>query len=871
MSQPYQQSIESLYKSVNTSIHGLTSKAVSKKLEKFGKNEIKKITHFSKLKIFLRQFTDPLVIILIIAVILSLLIPIVKNSGSLEIKETYDAIFIGIILLLNAFLGFAQEYKAEKSVELLKKLSVPKSTVYRNNKLIRIDSSELVPGDIILFSAGDRITADARIIESTNLRLDESALTGESRPVTKNSGIIKNKVGLAEQYNILFSGTTIVNGSAKALVVATGMETEIGKIATLVQSVEEVRTPLQKRLTHLGKWLGIIVITIAFIIVLAGLFNNLPLAELILIGVSLAVSAIPEGLPAVITVTLALSVNAMIKRKALIKQLKAIETLGNISVICTDKTGTLTKNEMTVSELFVNNKTFQVTGSGFSTKGDFYHNNKKISPKELKLLLEISANCNNASLPNIGDPTELALLVSAAKANIKNSLKRIKEIPFDSVKKYMITTHEVNNKKIDYIKGAPEKLLTICKYININNKIIKLTSSQKKLILDKNKKMAENALRVLAMAYKIGSKTIFVGLQGMIDKPRKEVKNAIQLCKKAGIRVIMITGDQKLTAEAIAKNIGIKGAAIEGKDLDRLSDKELKDTLKNINIFARTNPEHKVRILNILQKEKEVVAMTGDGINDAPALKKADVGVAMAIKGTDIARDASDMVLMDDNFNSIVQAISHGRTVYDNIKKFIKYELSVNFSELFLILTAILIKLPLPLLPLQILWINLATNGLPALALSVEKQEKNVMERKPRNPEESIFKDMKLYLFFGTLFLFLASLFIFTTTLDNLDKARTMALSVSVCYQLLFVFACRSNESLFKIGILSNKKLIYAVLITFLAHLAILYTKLNTVFNVTPLTINDWIKVLILASSGLVIFEISKLLKPILRHQSLLK
>ena len=716
----------------------------------------------------------------------------------------------------------------------------------------------------MVLNAGDKVSADARIIEYENLQIDESSLTGESTPVLKKNKTINKTINLADQKNLVFSGTLVTQGTAKALVCSTGMKTEIGKIATLVQEVKEVKTPLQKRLTHLGKWLGIIVIAVSFIIVLTGLLNKQSFAEMLLIGVSLAVSAIPEGLPAVITVALALSVNSMVKRKALVKQLKAIETLGSVTVIATDKTGTLTKNEMTVSELFVNNETIKVTGTGFKTEGSFLLNNKKISPKNFKLLLEIGANCNNASLPNVGDPTEIALLVSAAKAKIKPFNEKTNEIPFDSEKKYMITS----TKNISYIKGAPEAVLKLCNYININNKIRKLTKKDKDNILKKNDEMASSALRVLSMAYKKNSKTIFVGLQGMIDKPRSEVKSAIELCKQAGIRVLMITGDHKLTAQAIAKQVGISGRSIEGKDLNRLTDSQLKQTLKEVNIVARSSPEHKVRILNILQKEKQVVAMTGDGINDAPALKKADVGIAMAIKGTDIARDASDMVLLNDNFNSIVQAIKQGRHVYDNIKKFIRYLLSVNFSEVLLILVAILMKFPLPLLPLQILWINLATDGLPALALSVEKSEDGVMSKKPRNTKESIFKGIKKPIIISTLIIFSVSLLVFLLYLDNLTKARTMVLTTSILYQLFFVFTCRSDQSLFKIGFFSNRKLVYAVLGTIALHLLLMYSSLNKIFQMSPLNTNDWITTISLASSGLILFEIYKIIRTKIPHSS---
>ncbi len=853
----YQKKSEEVIKELNSSLQGLSSKRAKSLLTKYGPNEIKKTKHFLKLKIFLRQFLDPLVLILIVAVILTLIIPIIENNGSLIIKKTYDSIFIGVIIFLNALLGFVQEFKAEKSIELLKNLSIPKANVYRDGKLKQLDSKELVPGDIIEVNAGDKISADARIIECSFLQTDESALTGESTPISKSSLTILKKVGLADRTNILFSGTTVTQGKAKAVVFATNMETELGKIASLVQTIKEVKTPLQKRLIYLGKWMGLITISISILIILLARIHHQSLSEVLLIGVSLAVSAIPEGLPTVITVVLALSVNSMIKRKILVKKLKAIETLGNVSVVCTDKTGTITKNEMAVSELYVNNETIKVTGEGFSTKGSFLLNNKKIDPKEFSLLLEAGASCNNALLSNIGDPTEIALLISAAKANVKKIEHRIHEIPFDSERKYMVTEHQLHSKNISYIKGAPKEVLGLCRYIKIKNKILPL-SDYKKEILEKNSEMAKKALRVLAMAYKENNKTIFLGLQGMIDPPRKEVKNSIELCKDAGIRVIMITGDQKLTAQSIAREVGIRGEVMGGDEIDKLSNSQLKKALETVNIFARASPQHKVRILTILQKQKEVVAMTGDGINDAPALKQADVGVAMAIKGTDIAREASDMVLLNDNFSSIVNAVQHGRVVYENIKKFIKYLLSVNLSELLLILIAILMKFPLPLLPLQILWINLATDGLPALALSVEKPDRNIMKKKPRSIDENIFTGMKYYLFFGTLFVFISSLIVFLLFLEDLTKARTMVLTVSILYQMFFVFTCRSDESLFKIGFFSNRKLVYAVSITILAHLVLMYSPLSLVFSMTQLNLSEWVIVLLLASPGLIIFEISK-------------
>jgi len=855
----YNLETKEVFNNLKANKNGLTSKQAYSRLKLHGLNEIKRTKRLTTLKIFINQFLNPLVLILIAAVVISLLI-----------SEFIDASVIGIIIILNALLGFSQEYKAEKAIELLKKLSAPQAKVIRNGIKTKIDSKNLVPGDIILLEPGDKISADARLISNNNLYINESTLTGESVPIAKNiSTLSKTKLSVANQLNMVFSGTIVTQGNASAIITSTGMQTELGKVASLVEQTIETKTPLQKRLTKLGKFIGLIVIAIVALVFIIGILNGQNFHQMFLISLSLAVSAIPEGLPIVITIALALGVRAMIKRKSLIRKLQAIETLGSITVIATDKTGTLTKNEMTVSELFINNKTIQVTGHGYETKGNFLLNKKKISSKNFKLLLKIGANCNNASLPSYGDPTEIALLVSAAKAGISKKLKRINEVPFSSEKKYMLTTYSINNKKISYLKGAPEKILEMCNFIKINNTTKRLTKKEKSLILKQNEKMASNALRVLAMAYQINKKTIFVGLQGMIDPPRKEVKSAISLAKKAEIDIIMITGDNIKTAEAIAKQIGIKGYSLQGNEIEKITNKKLQTIVKKTKIFARVNPEHKVRILKALQKNNEIVAMTGDGINDAPALKGADVGIAMAIKGTDVAREASDIVLLDDNFNSIVQAIKEGRTIYDNIKKFLKFLLSVNFSEVFVILTALLLKFPLPLLPLQILWINLVTDSLPALALSKEPSEENIMNKNPRNPKEGILKEIYNYIIIGGILAFLGTLVLFLwelKTTGNLEKARTLAVTTAILFEMFFVFTCRSEKSLFEIGIFKNKYLVAAVSLTIFLQILVIYSPLNLVFELTPLNLVDWIKVILFALPGLLFFEIKKSLHILKSH-----
>ncbi len=843
---------EEVLKELGSSQEGLSQQEATNRLSRYGSNELKKTKKISVVKLILEQFIDPLVIILLAAVVVSFII----SAGK-------DAIAILAIVVLNAAIGFSQEYKAEREIELLKKLSPQKTIVIRNGKKEEINAKNLVVGDIIIISAGDKIPADSRLIEVNNLKIDESSLTGESTTVEKIISVLGKESQVADQKNMVFSGTIAKEGTAIAIVVATGMQTEIGKIAHLVQETEEAETPLQKNIKKLGKTLAIIILSLAFVIFIAGILAKIPAYDIFLTSVSLAISAIPEGLPVIMTLALALSVQVMYKKKALIRKLKAVETLGSVTVIASDKTGTLTKNEMTVTELFVNDSIIQVTGKGYETTGKFLCNGKQVNPDSFKTLLEIGSSCNDAQLPKLGDPTELALLVSAAKAKISPK-KRIAEAPFDPVEKYMTTTHVINNGKIVYIKGATEKLLSISDSILINNSIKKIAKEDKEKILEQNKQMASRALRVLAMAYKKDGKTVFVGLQGMIDPPRKEVGNAIDLCKKAGIKVYMITGDHINTAIAIASQLNIPTSAIEGKELDNMSDADLQKLVKEKFVFARSSPEHKSKILNALQNNKEIVAMTGDGVNDAPALKKANIGIAMNLKGTDIAKESSDMILMDDNFSSIVNAIREGRVVYDNIKKFLKYLLSVNFSELFVVLAALFLKLPIPFLPLQILWINLATDALPALALSKEKGNKAIMSRPPRNPKEHILKGMHLYIIIGGLLAFTAMFSLFLLeylTSHNLEKARTIAVTTSVIFQMFFVFSCKSENSLFEDSLLSNKYLIGAVLLTIVLQILIIYTPMNTVFQFTPLSIKDWILIMLAGSIGFIFFEVKKLIK----------
>jgi len=848
----HDKTIEQTLKELNSSSRGLAEQEAKNRLSRYGLNELKKTKRISIARLILQQFIDPLVLILIGAVIISFII-----------DSSRDAIAILAIVIVNAIIGFSQEYKAEREIELLKKLSSQKTIVIRNNKKLEIDTKNLVPGDIIVIEAGDKIPADARLLEVNNLKIDESSLTGESTTVEKIISVVNKDAQVADQKNMVFSGTIAKEGTAKAVVTSTGMQTEIGKIAHLVQETKVAETPLQKNIKKLGKFLAIIILSLAFIIFIVGIIIKLPVYDIFLTSLSLAISAIPEGLPVIMTLALALSVQVMYRKKALIRKLKAVETLGSITAIASDKTGTLTKNEMTVTELFVNNKIIQVTGRGYETKGNFLYNNKHVSPEEFKTLLEIGSSCNNAELPKVGDPTELALLVSAAKAKMQPR-NRIAEMPFNAAEKIMSTTHLINNKKIIYIKGAPEKLLEMSDYILINNEVKKLSREEKEIILKQNQSMASMALRVLGMAYKQDNKTIFAGLQGMIDPPRSEAKKAIELCKIAGIKVYMITGDHINTAKAIAAQLGLTEKAIEGKDLDRLSEEQMRKVVKENFIFARATPEHKSRLLAALQKNREIVAMTGDGVNDAPALKKADIGIAMNIKGTDIAKEASDMILVDDNFKSIVGAIHEGRIVYDNIKKFVKYILSVNFDEIGVVLYSLIAKTPMPFLPLQILWLNLVTDSLPALALSKEPGEKDIMEKPPRNPNEHILKGSYVYIIVGGILAFLSTLILFLLefkTTGNIDKARTIAVTEAIMFEMFFVFSCKTEKPISRMNFSGNKYLIGAVLLTLILQIIAVYTPLNTVFNFTYLSLKDWFWIVIAASIGFIFFEAKKLIK----------
>lgn len=823
--------------------YGLTNEEAARRTAEYGPNELVKEKRDGPIKIFLRQFHDALIYILIIATIVSF-----------AVGERVDAYIILLILIFNAAFGFIQEFKAERAIDLLKKLTTLKTKVIRDNKQIEIPSSKIVPGDIIILESGDKVPADLRLIEVNNLQTDEASLTGESNPITKTINSLVRSTPLAERKNMLFSGTGVVRGTGKAVVVATGMRTEIGKIADMVQKAEKSETPLQKKLKEFGKFLGYITISISVLVFVIGFIRGMDLIEIFLTAVALAVAAVPEGLPAIVTICLALGVQRMVKRNALIRRLASIETLGCITVICSDKTGTMTKNEMTVTKCFTNHKFFNVTGKGYNDLGEFTDkDNKKIDPvKEFPQMLEVAATCNNASEES-GDPTERALLFAALKGHAKK-LKRNGEIPFDSDTKFMATQHN----GFDYYKGAPEIILEMCNNIVLDNKKRRILPKDRERILEANHEMASSALRVLAMAVKIGKEMYFLGLMGMIDPPKEGVKESLATCETAGIRAVMITGDHPTTAQAVAHQIGMDGSAITGPDLEKLDDEELKEKVINHSIYARVTSAQKVRILKALQSRNEIVAMTGDGINDAPAIKSSDVGVAMSIKGTDIARDSSDMVLTDDHFSSIVNSIEEGRIIYDNIKKFVRYLLAANMAEIGVILVAMLAGMPLPLLPIQILWINLMTDSWPALALGVDPPVKGIMDRKPRKADENILGDLKSFIllvgFMGTVVTL--GMFMWANKRYELDNARTLALTTLMAYEMFVVYSVKNPKPF--TNMMDNKWLNLAVLLSISLQLIVIYTPLNSLFGLVPLLPLEWLLVGITGFAGFLIIELFK-------------
>jgi Ca2+-transporting ATPase len=852
-------------KELQTSEKGLSEQEAQVRLLKYGINELKEEKKISPIEIFLNQFKSILVIILIGATVFSA-----------AIGEVLDAAAIIAIVILNAIFGFFQEYKAEKTIEALKKLSSPESVVLRDGKKQIIPSRLLVPGDIVVLEQGTKVPADLRILEVTDLQIDESVITGESAPVTKKTEIFRNTV-LAERKNMAWMGTVVTYGRGAGIVVETGMKSEMGKIAHTIQEAGEEDTPLQKKLDVFGKKLGIMIMAICGIVVLTGVLRGEPILTMIIVGIALAVAAIPEGLPAVVTITLALGLQKLSKNNAIIRKLPAVESLGSTTVICSDKTGTLTKNEMTVRKIWHTGATISVTGEGYKPEGKFLACDKEISSskdKTLELILRTAALCNNAELETsngvfkiVGDPTEGALIVASQKASLSLAeFPRKKEIPFTSERKMMTTVHATPQKKaIACVKGAPEKILSLCTHYYSNGKPKKLTPADRKKILAANSNLTGEALRVLAIAYKevrgtekekdTENNLTFLGLVGMIDPPRETVAQDIATCRKAGIKVVMITGDHLNTAVAIAKEIRIidspEERAITGEELDKMSDQQLDEIVEQVRVYARVNPEHKVRIVDAFKKKGHIIAMTGDGVNDAPALKKADIGVAMGLNGTDVAKEASDMVLADDNFSSIVAAVKGGRQVYDNIKKFIDYLLSCNLGEVLIVFIAMLIgfrdpatgMVLLPLTAIQLLWINLLTDGLPALALGVDPPSKDLMNRSPRDPKENILsKGMFIDMCIVGVIMLIGTLGLFAYNLPSGGiKAITVAFTAVVIFEMVRALSVRAK---YKVGIFSNRKLILAIASTIALQLVVIYIPfLQPAFETVPLDLMDWIEI----------------------------
>jgi len=843
--------------------NGISEQESSLRLKKYGKNEIREIRRLSALMIFLQQFKSIFILILILAAVFSFFI-----------KHYIDFSVIMIIVLLNSIIGFFQQYRAERIISEMKEFLVPKVKVLRKNKMTEIYSTQLVPGDILIVSEGDKIMADCRILHENMIEVNEAILTGESFPQIKSSIALKTETELADRENMLYTGTTVARGNAKAVVVATGMDTEFGKIAKLVQKPKIEKTPLELKLDQFSKKVAVLIIIFAAITVLIGIFRKEEIGHMILTGIALAVAVIPEGIPAVIAITLALAIGRLQKNNSLVRKLPAAETLGRTTIICTDKTGTITEEEMTVVKLYCNNSFFEIKNH------DFLKEQKKINPnrfKELLHLLKIGILCNNARMEGrkiFGDPTEKAILIAADKAGLAKKSEteketRIIEYSFSSKRKMMSIVRK-NKILTSYVKGAPDVILKNCSKEMVNGRIVHLDEKRKKELHYIYGTMAMQALRVLAFAYRplaskysqdiAESNFIFVGFQGMLDPPRKEVKKAIEECREAGIKVKMITGDSLLTANATAEMIELDGASIEAKELEKLSENDFNKALKEKTIFARITPELKLKIIKSLKKQNEIIAVTGDGVNDVLALKEAHMGIAMGIRGTDVARDISDIILLDDNFSSIVKAVREGRHVYDNMKKSIKFYLAANLGELLLVLIALMFAFPLPLMPLAILWMNLITDSIPSLALSVEKEEENIMKRKPKNPEETILHGIWSFIVFAGLISFVVAFGMFALFYQqDLVKARTMALTTTVFYELFLVFACRSEEkNIWEIGIFSNKMIIYSVLGAFMLQLIAIYTPLAAIFGFKALSLQELGLAILASSAGLIIFEISK-------------
>ncbi|HLR62176.1 MAG TPA: calcium-translocating P-type ATPase, SERCA-type [Lentibacillus sp.] len=880
----YQMDVEAVEQKLHvTTKRGLTDKQAEQRQKQYGPNRLESEKKVSKWLIFLKQFQDFMVLVLLAATLI---------AGMLG--EYVDAIAIMIIVLVNGFLGYFQEQKAEKSLAKLKEMSAPVATVLRDGKWEKLPSQEVVVGDVVRLNSGDRIPADIRITQSSSLETEESALTGESLPVMKHAtSITKDKLDAQDQVNMGFMSTLVTRGSGTGIVVGTGMNTVMGQIASLLVKTKKTTTPLEHKLAELGKILIAVALLLTALVVLVGVYQGHPVYNMFLAGVSLAVAAIPEGLPAIVTVALSLGVQRMIRKKAIVRQLSAVETLGCASVICSDKTGTMTENQMTVKEVFLNGKWLYVTGDGYDVKGDVYLNHDAVDRNfpNLESMFLYGMLCNNASLLTKkgkyyvdGDPTDGALLVAARKLGLSHQLHDnyhvVKELPFDSDRKRMSMVVEDDNKMRFLItKGAPDVMLPRSNYLMGEQGRKLIRSEEKKKIDQAVDKMADKALRTLAVAMKPLAKDeslntavlekdlTLVGLYGMMDPPRKEVKTAIEECREAGIKPVMITGDHEKTARAIAAELNLLpegGSVLNGYQLNNMSVSDLQDIIDQVYVFARVTPEHKLKIVKALQEKGHIVAMTGDGVNDAPAIKASDIGIGMGESGTDVTKEASSLILMDDNFATIKSAIIEGRNIYENIRKFIRYLLASNVGEILVMLFAMLLAMPLPLVPVQILWVNLVTDGLPAMALGLDQSEDDVMRRGPRNPKEGIFarglgfKIVSRGIVIGLVAL-VAFMLAYQGNPDNLIYGQTVAFTTLVMSQLIHVFDCRSEHSIFVRNPFENKYLVLAVISSvFLLLVVIYWAPLQPVFHTTALNLRDWMLVLALSFLPSVLFGFTK-------------
>ncbi|AFZ71679.1 cation-translocating P-type ATPase [Natronobacterium gregoryi] len=872
---------EDVYEELDTSEQGLDSEEARERLERHGPNEVETEEGASPLRIFLEQYTSVLIWVLIVA------------AGVMAaIGETLDAAVIAGIVVFITLFGFAQDYRAEQSIQALKELSTTYAMVSRDGEKTEVDATRVVPGDVVFVESGDAVPADARVIESANLRVDEAALTGESVSVSKAPETIEDDASIAERTNVLHKDTVVERGSGTAVVVETGSETEIGRIATALEEAEERDTPFQAELDRLGKIIAAAVIGVVTVIGITELvIGDTEPVQVFMTAVAVAVSAVPEGLPAVVTLSLALGARRMVEQNALVRRLPIVEALGSVDVICTDKTGTLTEEEMTVTRIAANRETYDVAGTGYDTDGEFRRGDETVDPGRIDELLRCGMLCNDVELGRredrgeavegdegdgfeddervyLGDPTEISLFVAARKAgfdheDLRERYPRIDEVEFTSDRKRMTTLHETpGGDRVAYTKGAPEVVLERCTREYVDGEIVELTDERRAEIEARNEAFAEDALRVMAFAVRPDAPAevseddeqdlVYLGLQGMLDPPRSEVTGALEGCLDAGIDVVMITGDNATTARAVGTEIGLESArVVKGPELEEMSDEELAAVVEDVDVFARTSPDHKTRILKTLQRKGHTVAMTGDGVNDAPAVKNADVGVAMGVRGTDVTEQASDIVLLDDNFATIRDAVRQGRRIFDNVRKFVNYFLSANGAHVLLLFTGIMSGAGLVMTPIMFLWINVVTDGIPALTLGVDPEADDVMERPPRPPDEGVITERIVSSIGGIAVLITATLlplfYYYNQVVGDLVLAQTMVFTAFVFMAIARIGAIRSRYGL---GLFSNNRwLVVAIAITLTLQLLVLYTPLSILFGVTALEFGHWLQIAVVVAA----------------------